>query len=131
MTDKEDLRGSRCGTLTNDQRAHIEQADNRSKENLTVCSQYRHRWDSDDYLARSVGTLFKTVHPPDLWEGVEMRLDWCNHGHMIHYFLNGYHIAHRPAGQVTPQDYLESIWSAGRAIAIRYMEARQEEEFSS
>lgn len=129
MIDKEDLHGSRCSTLTNDQRARIEQADDRSKKGLTVCGQYA--LDSDDYLARCVGTIYKTAYSSGNRDDVKVRLDWCDHGHTTHYFVDGWHVAGRPSSQVAPRDYLRSIWSAGRVIAHRMTARRREEQSSS
>lgn len=130
MTDKEDLQGSKCSTLTSDERAQIEQANDCSKERQTLCGQGR--WgDSDNYLARSFGTLYKTAYSSGNRDDVEVRLDWCDHGHITHYFLDGYHIGNRPTSQVLPRDYLRSIWLAGKIIAYRLQAERGSKDSTS
>jgi hypothetical protein len=127
VTDKQDLRGSVCSTLTDERREWIEQADERTKGHLTLCGQ--HLWDSDDYLARSFGTLFRRAYSPfTRRENVPVRLDWCDHGHTTHYFVNGYHVGNESSAQTTPRNYLESIWSAGRHIASHLAATWRDEE---
>lgn len=137
MTSKEDLHGSLCSTLASDRRAQIEQDYEQNKKHrptfcgrLTLCGQSL--WDCDNYLAKAVGTLYKTVRDPLTGRvGTEVRLDWCDHGHTTHYFLEGYHVGNRPSAQVSPRVYLESIWSAGKVLAYRLMTERREQESGS
>lgn len=131
MGDREDLQGSRCATLTDEERARIsarmDAAGEPTKGRLTLCGQSP--LDSDGYLARSVGSLFETVRDPlGRYQDVPIRLDWCDHGRTTHYFVNGYHVGSTRSGSVEPQAHLRSIWSAGRTVAWAVEGARQREK---